>query len=63
MVQRVLQRIDLVLERRLQEVVGQLVQAHTHSLVPRLRQEIELAVRDCVLQALAQEASCASELP
>lgn len=63
LVQRVLQRIDLVLERRLQEAVGRLVLAHTQSLVPRLRQEIELAVRDCVIQALEQEASPAAEVP
>ncbi|MFC5523033.1 hypothetical protein [Polaromonas jejuensis] len=55
MVQRVLQRIDLVLERRLREAVGELILAHTQTLAPRLREEIELVVRQSVSQAFAQE--------
>jgi hypothetical protein len=51
MVQRVLQRVDLVLERRLREVVGQLILEHTQSLKPRLREEIEAVVRQSVNQA------------
>lgn len=57
MVHRVLQRIDLVLERRLREAVGQLILAHTQALGPRLREEIEMVVRESVSQALAQELS------
>ena len=55
MVQRVLQRIDLTLDRRLREVVGQLVMEHTQSLAPRLKSEIEAAIRESVSQAFAQE--------
>lgn len=55
MVHRVMQRIDLVLDRRLREAVGQLILAHTQTLGPRLREEIELVVRESVSQALAQE--------
>lgn len=55
LVQRVLQRIDLSLERRLREVVGQVVLEHTQTLAPRLREEIEAAVRQSVAQAFAQE--------
>lgn len=55
MVQRVLQRVELVLERRLREAVGQLILEHTQTLVPRLRQEIELVVRQSVSQAIEQE--------
>lgn len=55
MVQRVLQRVDLMLERRLREAVGQLILEHTQTLVPRLREEIELAVRQSVSQAFEQE--------
>ncbi|RYX91541.1 MAG: hypothetical protein EOO28_25220 [Comamonadaceae bacterium] len=55
MVHRVMQRIDLVLERRLREAVGQLILAHTQALGPRLREEIELVVRESVSQAVAQE--------
>lgn len=55
MVQRVLQRIDLTLDRRLREVIGQLVMEHTQSLAPRLKSEIEAAIRESVSQAFAQE--------
>lgn len=54
-VHRVMQRVDLVLERRLREAVSQVILVHTQALVPRLREEIETAVRESVLQALAQE--------
>ncbi|MDP3798051.1 MAG: hypothetical protein Q8R06_13025 [Polaromonas sp.] len=56
-VQRVMQRIDLILERRLREVVGQLILEQTQTLAPRLRGEVELVLRETVSQALAQEAS------
>jgi hypothetical protein len=56
MVQRVLQRVDLVLERRLREVVGQLILEHTQTLTPRLREEIEAVVRQSVNQAFESEA-------
>ncbi|MES2412931.1 MAG: hypothetical protein V4614_03965 [Pseudomonadota bacterium] len=55
MVHRVMQRVDLVLERRLREAVGQLILTHTQALGPRLREEIELVVRESVMQAVAQE--------
>jgi len=54
---RVMQRVDLVLERRLREAVGQVILAHTQTLGPRLREEIELVVRELVSQAVAQELS------
>jgi hypothetical protein len=57
MVQRVLQRVDLVLERRLREVVGQLILEHTQNLTPRLREEIEAVVRQSVSQAFDSEAA------
>ncbi|EJL86805.1 hypothetical protein PMI15_01307 [Polaromonas sp. CF318] len=55
MVQRVLQRVDLMLDRRLREVVGQLILEQTQSLAPRLREEIEDVVRQSVSQAFANE--------
>lgn len=55
LVQRVLQRIEPVLAQRLRDVVDHIVQEHTQALVPRLRQEIELVVRESVVQAFAQE--------
>ena len=54
-VHRVMQRVDLVLERRLREAVAQVILTHTQSLAPRLREEIEMVVRESVIQAVAQE--------
>jgi hypothetical protein len=55
LVRRVLLRVDITLERRLRETVGQLILEHTETLVPRLREEIERAVRQSVNQAFEQE--------
>jgi len=55
MVLRVLQRVDLLIERRLREAVGQLILEHADTLAPRLREEIEQVVRQSVSQAFDQE--------
>ena len=57
LVHRVMQRVDLSLERLLRETVGRLVMEHTQALAPSLRDEIEILVRHSVNQALAQELS------
>ena len=57
MVQRILQRLDLVLEMRLQNSLRQLILAHTQSLIPQLKVEIESVVRESVSQAVEQEAA------
>lgn len=57
MVKRVLQCIDMTLERRLREAVGQLILEHTETLAPRLREEIERVVRQSVNQAFEHEAA------
>lgn len=57
MVHRVMQRVDLVLERRLREAAGQLILTHTQALVSHLREEIAIVVRESVSQAVAQELS------
>lgn len=54
-VQRVLQRVDLTLERRLHEALVQLLESQTRSLMPRLRDEIEAVVRSAINDAVAQE--------
>lgn len=54
-IHRVMQRVDLSLERRLQEAVSAMVLAQTQSLVPRLREEIEFVVRQSVSDAVADE--------
>ena len=54
-VNRVMQRVELVFERRLREAVGQLILTHTQTLSLRLRDEIEAVVRESVSPAIAQE--------
>lgn len=61
MVHRVMQRVDLTLDRLLRETVGRLVLEHTQALAPSLRDEIEIVVRQSVNQAFEQE--LASQLP
>lgn len=53
--QRVLQRVDLVLERRIREEIATLVLEQTGALVPLLRARIEDAVREIVADAVAEE--------
>ena len=52
---RIMQRVDLVLERRLREAMGKVILDHTQELAPRLRLEIEGVVKEAIAQALAQE--------
>lgn len=54
-IHRVMQRVDLSLERRLREAIATLVLEHTRNLGPLLREEIELVVRQSVTEAVAQE--------
>ena len=56
LVRRVLLRVDISLERRLHEAVGQLILESTETLALRLREEIERVVRQSVNQAFEQEA-------
>ena len=56
-VRRILQRVDLVLEARLQDAVTQLVTEQMQALVPLLRNEIRQVVRESVRQAFEQENS------
>ncbi|MBC7435062.1 MAG: hypothetical protein H7332_03210 [Bdellovibrionales bacterium] len=54
-IHRVMQRVDLSLERRLRESVATLVLEQTRSLGPMLREEIESVVRQSVSEAVAEE--------
>lgn len=63
LVHRVMQRIDLTLDRRLREAVATTVLEQTRLLVPLLREEIETVVRQTVSQALAEELASATALP
>ena len=60
---RIMQRVDLVLERRLREALSQLILTHTQALGSRLREEIELVVRESVSQAMAQERPLPTSAP
>ena len=55
LVQRVMQRIDMSLERRLREAIAATVLEQTRSIAPLLRDEIELVVRETVAQAFLDE--------
>jgi hypothetical protein len=55
LIARVMQRVDLTLERRLREAIAQTVLEQTRAIGPVLREEIELVVRQTVSQAFAEE--------
>ena len=57
LIQRVMQRIDITLERRLREAIAAKVLEQTRTLAPALRDEIEVVVRQAVAQAFEEEAS------
>jgi hypothetical protein len=52
---RVLQRVDLVLDRRLREEIATVVLEQTGALVPLLRERLESVVREVVAEAVAEE--------
>lgn len=54
-IESVMQRVDLALERRLREAIAAMVLEQTRSLAPMLREEIEAVVRETVSQAFADE--------
>jgi hypothetical protein len=56
-VERVMQRIELTLERRLREAIAATVLEQTRSIAPVLREQIEAVVREAVSEAFAQELS------
>ena len=53
--ERVLRRVDLVLERRLREEIASVVLEQTAALAPLLRERVEDLVREVVSQAVAEE--------
>jgi hypothetical protein len=60
LVHRIMQRVDLTLDRRLREAVATVVLEQTRDLGPLLREEIELVVRQAVSKALEDELAAAS---
>lgn len=55
LVHRVMQRVDLSLDKRLRGAIAAVVEAQTALIVPRLREEIEAVVRHAVYEAVADE--------
>ena len=53
--QRVMQRVELGLERKLREAIAGVVLEHSRGIVPALRTKIQAAVHEAVAQALAEE--------
>jgi hypothetical protein len=54
-IQRVMQRIDLALDRKLREAIAATVLEQTRTIAPLLREEIEAVVRETVAQAFLDE--------
>ncbi len=63
MVHRVMQRVDVVLDKRLREAIATVVQEQTRSILPRLREEVESVVRQAVYEAVADELSIGERAP
>jgi hypothetical protein len=63
LVQRVLQRVDLVLERKVREAIATVLLEHTRTLAPQLRDRLEGTLREVVTQALAQEIASQQQNP
>jgi hypothetical protein len=55
LIHRVMQRVDVTLERRLREAIAATVLEQTRAIGPLLREEIEQVVRQTVSQAFAEE--------
>ena len=55
LVRRIMQRVDLTLDRRLREAIASVVLEHSRQLAPALREQVEAAVTAAVSEALADE--------
>jgi hypothetical protein len=55
LVMRVMQRLDVALEKKLPSALSRLVLAHMQELGPRLWEEVSTVVQQSVVQAVAQE--------
>lgn len=53
--QRVLQRVDLALDRRVREAIATVVLEQTQALAPLLRERLDAVVREVVAAAVAEE--------
>ena len=53
--QRILQRVDVVLDRRVREAIATVVLEQTDLLAPLLRERLDAVVREVVAEAVAEE--------
>lgn len=53
--QRVLQRVDLALDRRLREAIATVVLEQSSAMVPLLRERLESVIHELVAEAVAEE--------
>lgn len=53
--QRVLQRVEAALDRRMREIIATVVLEQTNALMPAVRERLEQVVREMVAQALSEE--------
>ena len=60
LVHRVMQRVDLTLDRRLREAIASVVLEHSRALGPALREQIEAVAAKTVSEALAEELGAAN---
>jgi hypothetical protein len=60
-VRRIMERVDLTLDRRLREAVAAVIVEQTRNLGPMLRDELEAVVREAVAQAMADELAAARD--
>jgi hypothetical protein len=63
LVQRLMRRVDQLLEQRLREAMAAMIEGQARSMALQLRQEVESAVRQSVRDAMRQELSQASMEP
>jgi hypothetical protein len=55
LVQRVLQRVELVLDRRVRETIATAILEQTNHLMPLVHERLEVLVRQLVAEAIAEE--------
>ena len=63
LVHRVMQRVDLTLDKRLREAIASVVLEHSRALAPALREQVEAVVAKTVSEALAEELAAAARGP
>ncbi len=63
LVHRVMQRVDLTLDRRLREAIASVVLEHSRALAPALREQVEEVVAKTVSEALAEELAASTRGP